>query len=284
MGAAGHRQRPPAGGGRNQLVNTAQGWRSTCCRPHLPSSTADDLGHARRARLGGPPHRRGHLQPYGGVCLTMGSRLKLAAPDPEPAPAQPPQKLLAGYLAPGRPLVTGTPTGGGASHRWSPVNTHPSGSSPAAIMFYGSLQTARHLKHPRETVRGRERRLQARGIARLPDVHLSRPGGLAVPDRQGQGGHPVPHRPLPPRAPTRQGPQRADPARTETRVRVDRAARPVSAGAELVGHVRLGYARASTARQSHDAQLDSLAEAGVTTSSPRRSPPAPPSAPSWRPP
>lgn len=40
--------------------------------------------------------------------------------------------------------------------------------------------------------------------------------------------------------------------------------RPASAGAEPVGHVRLGYARASTARRSLDAQLDSLAEAGVT--------------------
>ncbi|MFE7113085.1 recombinase family protein [Streptomyces sp. NPDC057575] len=39
--------------------------------------------------------------------------------------------------------------------------------------------------------------------------------------------------------------------------------RPVNAGTEPVGHVRLGYARASTARQSLDAQLGSLAEAGV---------------------
>ncbi|MEV6655112.1 recombinase family protein [Streptomyces sp. NPDC051219] len=40
--------------------------------------------------------------------------------------------------------------------------------------------------------------------------------------------------------------------------------RPASAGAEPVGHVRLGYARASTARRSLDAQLDSLAGSGVT--------------------
>ncbi|MFE5038948.1 recombinase family protein [Streptomyces sp. NPDC056683] len=40
--------------------------------------------------------------------------------------------------------------------------------------------------------------------------------------------------------------------------------RPASTGTASAGHVRLGYARASTARQSLDAQLDSLAEAGVT--------------------
>jgi DNA invertase Pin-like site-specific DNA recombinase len=40
--------------------------------------------------------------------------------------------------------------------------------------------------------------------------------------------------------------------------------RPRNASADPVGHVRLGYARASTARQFLDSQLDSLAEAGVT--------------------
>ncbi|MER7775941.1 recombinase family protein [Streptomyces sp. NPDC096191] len=40
--------------------------------------------------------------------------------------------------------------------------------------------------------------------------------------------------------------------------------RPVSAGAEPDGLLRFGYARASTARQSLDAQLHSLAAAGAT--------------------
>ena len=50
--------------------------------------------------------------------------------------------------------------------------------------------------------------------------------------------------------------------------------RPAAAGTAPAGHVRIGYARASTVRQSLDTQTDSLAPRASRGSSPRRSRPA----------
>jgi hypothetical protein len=131
-------------------------------------------------------------------------------------------------------------------------------------MFHELLQTTGLLKHPHQTVRGCERRLQARGIARLPDVHLPAPAGS--PCRTGKAKVAIQYH----TARFRLVPQLAKVLSVQTpAVRKPGSAwtelpRPVSAGITPVGHVRLGYARASTARQSLDAQLDSLAEAGVT--------------------
>ncbi|MFI6493728.1 hypothetical protein [Streptomyces sp. NPDC050564] len=62
----------------------------------------------------------------------------------------------------------------------------------------------------------------------------------------------MPHRPLPPRALAKALNVPTPPVRKPGSVQIE-LPRPVSAGAELVGHIRLGYARASTARQSLDA-------------------------------
>ena len=111
---------------------------------------------------------------------------------------------------------------------------------------------------------GERRRLAARGGERLPDVLLRRAGRVAVPDRPGPGGRPVPYRPLPARAPSCQSPQRPGPAAPQAGLGLDRTARTVAAGTVPAGHVRIGYARALTVRQSLDTQTDSLRASGVT--------------------
>ncbi|MGF0177200.1 recombinase family protein [Streptomyces sp. Marseille-Q5077] len=98
----------------------------------------------------------------------------------------------------------------------------------------------------------------------MPDVHLRRPGRLAVPDGKGKVAiryHTARFLLVPRLAKVLSVPTPAvrKPGSASTGL-----PRPANSGAEPVGHVRLGYARASAARQSLHAQLDSLAEAGVT--------------------
>ena len=87
-----------------------------------------------------------------------------------------------------------------------------------------------------------------------------------MPDRQGQGGRAVPHCPVPARAAHGAGPQHSGPGAAQAGLGLGRAApaagSPGRAGP--AGHVRIGYARASTVRQSLDTQTDSLRTAGVT--------------------
>jgi DNA invertase Pin-like site-specific DNA recombinase len=107
-------------------------------------------------------------------------------------------------------------------------------------------------------------RLPARGGERLPDVILHGPGRVTLPDQPGQGGRPVPHRPVPARAPSRQGPQRPGPAAPQARLGLDRAA-PAADRRHGAGRARADrYARASTARQSPGTQAGSLRASGVT--------------------
>jgi hypothetical protein len=89
---------------------------------------------------------------------------------------------------------------------------------------------------------GERRRLPARGGERPPDVLLRRADRVAVPDRPGPGGRPVPHRPLPARAPSCQSPQRPGPAAPQAGVGLDRTAPPRS------GRHGSGRARADRVR------------------------------------
>jgi hypothetical protein len=90
------------------------------------------------------------------------------------------------------------------------------------------------------------------------------PAGSPCRTGKGKVANPIPHRPLPSRAPTRQGPERADPRHTQAGVGLDRAA-PADERRRRTGRARPPRIRPRLDRPTVlDAQLDSLSEAGVT--------------------
>lgn len=96
--------------------------------------------------------------------------------------------------------------------------------------------------------------VHARRVAHLSDVQLWCPGGLAVPHRQGRVAaqyHTARFRFVPSLAKALNVPTPAERKPGSAWIELPRSH---TACAEAAGHVRIGYARASTARQSLDTQ------------------------------